>query len=387
MSLTVNTELSLEPQTGSFTRSEIWGQPDLWKAVFSKYISESQALKLFVNTALAQHNIRIVLTGAGTSAYIGISLTGVFMQKQQVPVQAIPTTDLVTHASEYLLPDQPVLLVSFARSGNSPESVEAVRRAEQVCKQVFHIIITCDPEGSLAKYNTRGSRIVFSLPPEANDKSLAMTGSYSGMLLTGILLAYSSNSASLTTEVDTLYKYGTKILEEADRFRQLAEAGFHRAVFLGSGALQGTATEAHLKLQELTDGKVICKHDTFLGLRHGPKAVIDTQTLVYMFFSNNAHTLLYEKDLIASIGNGQQPLSVTGITEIRFEAMPDDALVLSDDGTKLSEALLAVCFILPAQLLGYFSSLKYGLNPDRPSASGAISRVVEGVIIYPYPSV
>jgi tagatose-6-phosphate ketose/aldose isomerase len=67
--------------------------------------------------------------------------------------------------------------------------------------------------------------------------------------------------------------------------------------------------------------------------------------------------------------------------------MPDDVLVLSDDGTKLSEALLAVCFILPAQLLGYFSSLKCGLNPDRPSASGAISRVVEGVIIYPYPSV
>jgi tagatose-6-phosphate ketose/aldose isomerase len=62
----------------------------------------------------------------------------------------------------------------------------------------------------------------------------------------------------------------------------------------------------------------------------------------------------------------------------------DETFILSDQGALLDEEFLPVCFILPAQLIGLYKSLQLGLNPDMPSESGAISRVVKGVVIYPY---
>ena len=44
----------------------------------------------------------------------------------------------------------------------------------------------------------------------------------------------------------------------------------------------------------------------------------------------------------------------------------------------------SVPYVLAGQLLGYFFSLSKGLNPDKPSVRGTISRVVSGVKIYEY---
>ncbi len=380
--------VSEKPQlkkVGAFTKTEIWGQPDLWQAIFEQVLSEQKTLLAFIESATAFKNLNIILTGAGSSAFIGLSLTGVYKRCFNRNTTAVSTTDLVTHPADYLNADAPLLLISFARSGNSPESVSAVTIVDQFCSKVFHLIITCNATGALAQYNATSLKYVFVLPEEANDKSLAMTGSYSGMLLSGLLIGRLKNINELKNQVSILQQYGRKLLDQAEAFCHMAELDFKRAVFLGSGPLYGTATESHLKVQELTDGQIICKKDSFLGFRHGPKAVVNGKTLVFMLFSNQPYVLQYETDLIASLKEGQKPLLIAGIAESEIENVHIDKLfVLSCTGNQLYEEFLPVCYVLPAQMLGFYKCLKLGLNPDLPSASGAISRVVKGVIIYPF---
>ncbi len=156
-------------------------------------------------------------------------------------------------------------------------------------------------------------------------------------------------------------------------------------MFLGSGPLLGTATEAHLKLQELTDGRVICTPDSFLGFRHGPKAVVDETTLMVYLFSNQKYVLKYEKDLVQSMSKGRRPLLEIGLMESRIDGIDlHYSFPFSENGPTVDEEFLAVCSVVPAQILAFFKSLQLGLQPDTPSQTGAISRVVEGVQIYSF---
>lgn len=369
---------------GAFhTAKEIAGQPELWEKTWHKIAVESGLIRSFLKEILSRVD-RIILTGAGTSAFIGLSLKGMYQKSFGKITEIIPTTDLVSNPEDYLLRDIPTLMISFARSGNSPESVAAVVLADNHIKECYHLFITCDPDGKLAQFVPRRKHHLFKMPVGANDRSLAMTGSYSSMLLAGLLIAEIDLIAQNEKVVKVLSESGSRfILSSQEVFRDMAEADFDRAVFLGSGPLYGVATESHLKLQELTDGKVICKHDSFLGFRHGPKAVTNNKTLIFYLLSNSSHVRKYETDLIRSMGKGQAALIEAGICETRFNELPlDHFLYYSDGNPRLSDEYFSVAAILPAQMLGFFKSCSLGLRPDAPSASGAISRVVEGVKIY-----
>ncbi len=364
------------------TAQEIAQQPALWGKIWASIDTQRPELKKFFTAAVGFK--RIILTGAGTSAFIGLSLRGVFQRNTGIVTEAISTTDLVSHPHDYFIADVPTLLISFARSGNSPESAAAVSLADELCHTCHHLVITCNAAGSLAKHPVKGKKYVFTLPEEANDKSLAMTSSYSGMLLAGKLIAHLEDHSATEKSVSSIIKYAEKSINYfASEIQQIAKLDFKRAVFLGAGPFFGTATEGHLKLQELTDGKVICKNDSFLGLRHGPKAVIDSSTLIVYFFSNNQYAFQYERDLVASMKKGNAPLAELCVTESQPAGINiEHCFSFSENGSKVDEEFMAVSSIVPAQLLAFYKSLQLGLKPDSPSVSGAISRVVEGVQIY-----
>lgn len=366
------------------TAEEIANQPALWQQTCDKFYDESAGIREFFMNALRQSD-QIILTGAGTSAFVGLSLQGPFFSRTQKITRAVATTDLVSHPKHYFSKDQTPVIISFARSGKSPESCAALELADQFCKQCFHLIITCNADGALAQYESPNPVHVFVLPPDANDKGLAMTGSYTSMLLTALLLIWSDEEEFCQSQVRLLRNIAEKILSrDTAKIRQMAEKNFQRAVFLGSGPLSGTATEAALKLQELTDGQIICKADSYLGFRHGPRAVINNATLVVYFFSNDPYVILYETDMLKAIKTANSAPFHLAITEKPADlAGLEDQVVLSDAGASLHEHFLPVCNILPAQLLAFFKSMSLGLTPDAPSVSGAISRVVEGVTIYP----
>lgn len=367
------------------TAREINQQPDLWKTIGEFVDVHSPAFSPFFDNALEESQ-KIILTGAGTSAFIGLSLRNAFASKRNVEIEAISTTDIVSHPNHYFSSDQTILLVSFARSGNSPESIATVELADKICKKCFHLIITCSSEGKLAHYESIHPAYVFKLPKQANDQSLAMTSSYSGMLLAAILLSNLDEQANNQKQLELLCSYGEKSLQEhAPLIQKIAETPFKRAVFLGSGPLYGVATEGHLKLQELTDGEIICKTDSFLGFRHGPKAVVNEETLVFYLLSNIAYVQQYELDLIQNMDTGQPPMIEMAISESSISGFRSPySLSFTSNGLSLDEKFLAVCSVIPAQLLGFYKSLNLGFSPDAPSKSGAINRVVEGVNIYPF---
>jgi tagatose-6-phosphate ketose/aldose isomerase len=369
------------------TGTEIAGQPILWRNTFSLFEKNINEIQNFLTKTLASVD-KIILTGAGTSAFIGLSLKGLYQNRFCKNTEPIPTTDFVSNPNEYLSKNDNILLISFARSGNSPESVAAVKLADQICNKVIHFIITCDAKGNLANYKSSSERFVFVLPPESNDKSLAMTGSYSGMLLSGILIAHIQNLKGIKSQVERMCSYGEKILiEYAKPIEAIAAREFRRAVFLGSGPFFGTATESHLKLQELTDGKIICKNESFLGFRHGPKAVVDESTLMVYIFSNSEYSNQYETDLVRAMENGRKPALQISISESKIKDLNFDLeIVLSNESEKLNEEFLTVCQVIPGQLLGFFKSLHLGHKPDNPSVSNSITRVVQGVTIYEYSS-
>jgi tagatose-6-phosphate ketose/aldose isomerase len=384
--LPLGSEISLLKELGAVnTANEIAAQPDLWLEIYRQMLSDKDRIASFLNTMLPGA-CRIILTGAGTSAFVGLSLNGIFSRNLMVHTDSVATTDLLSHPENYFFKNESIILVSFARSGNSPESTAVTKLADKLCKKCSHLIITCDETGSLANFITDSDKLVILLPPLSNDKGLAMTGSYSGMLLCGILVARLNEIADLKIQMEILQDYGNRILDKySEPLKKIASTDFKRAVFLGSGPFYGTATESQLKLQELTDGNIICKNDTYLGFRHGPKAVTNENTLLVFIFSNNAYVSQYERDLVRSMKKGKKALCTLGISESPVDGLEFDLEIkLSDSGKHLDEEFLTVCDILPGQLLGYYKSLALGLKPDNPSESGAISRVVEDVTIYKF---
>ncbi len=374
---------------GAFhTVSEILQQPGLWQSTFELLVRKQKSLVAFLEEVFAYDDIEIILTGAGTSAFIGDILEGPFQKNTEKRTCAVATTDLITHPEHHFHCDTPTLLISFARSGNSPESLAAVQLANSFCKTVFHLIITCSASGKLVIGSNDRPTFVFLMPPEANDQGLAMTGSFSSMLLAGLLISRIDQLNNLQPQVRQLFEYGNHILEHySDKLRDIAKLEFDRAVFLGSGPLYGTARESHLKMQELTDGKIICKYDSFLGFRHGPKVVISPLTLLVYLFTNNEYAHRYEVDLVHAINDGEKGLYRIGISELAIPELGLDLAITlgNNDTTPVDEEFLAVCSILPAQILSFFKSLHCGLEPDSPSQNGSITRVVEGVTIYPLP--
>lgn len=369
----------------NFTFNEIHQQPAMWRKELEKLLAAKAEISAFMHKFLTPET-DIVLTGAGTSAFIGDALQPL-MRDLWGNVRSVPTTDLVTHAAHLLNPDKPLLLVSFARSGNSPESVAAVNLANKLCKRVAHVFITCNKNGKLAQQAVGQENILsLLLPEETDDKSLAMTSSFSTMLLTCLMLGHIDKLEADVEKIEKLAKNAEAVIAEYEEpLKSIAERPFERGVFLGSGALKGIAEECHLKLQELTDGAVVCKFDSFLGFRHGPKAVVNSKSIVVYLMVDDEQVQRYERDLVRQVDANNKPVAqiiVVAGKKPALEGVKADLIVQMPFGPAETCYYGVVAYVLVGQLLGFYASKAHGLNPDAPSVSGNIHRVVEGVTIY-----
>ena len=369
------------------TIREIAHQPKMWMDTYDIVLGRKQDIEEFLSANSIDEDTEIILTGAGSSAYIADTAVCEYMKAGFVRAKAVATTDIVS-APSYFLSHSPKLFISFGRSGNSPESVAAYEVANKFCPGSHHLIITCNPDGELAKRVEPGKDLVIVLPDGTNDRSLAMTSSFTSMLVTSLLCKNVKTLEAERAKLQAAADFADSIIngEAADKIAKLADKKIKRAVFLGSGPLKGIACECHLKLQELTDGGIVCAFDSFMGLRHGPKAVINEEPLVVYLLSEDPYTRQYELDLIEQVEHDNHPaaqvvLSVTpsGVKDILdFEINAPQPEALKDN------EYVCAPFVLVGQLAGYFFSLDHGLSPDNPSVRGAISRVVSGVKIYKY---
>ncbi len=375
----------LEKRGAAHTAKEIDNQPDLWMKTYRSFLGQREEILNFIEKVWENDFPYILFTGAGSSAFVGEALAGSFQRKWKGISRAVSTTDLITHPENYFIKTRPTLLVSFARSGDSPESLYSILLARDYCDELYEFNITCNKDGELAKRKEEKNTYVFLLPEESNDQSLAMTSSFSSMLLAGLLVLNIRQAEQIKPVIQRICKLGKYILTEyLQGLKQIAEMKFERMVFLGSGPLFGIAHESHLKVQELSNGEIICKFDSFLGFRHGPKAVVNDATVVVYLLSNNSYSGLYELDLVRSVittAAGEKSVAIgNGFDEKEFHF--DLSVHFPEDLDEIPEEFLPVFYVLPAQIIGFYKSLHLGLSPDSPSKNGAISRVVQGVKIH-----
>ena len=340
------------------------------------------ALRAYLEPLLGRPDLRIVLTGAGTSAFVGECLAPA-LNRSGRKAHAVATTDLVGSPDSWLDPAAPTLLVSFARSGNSLESVAALTLAEQALPECHHLIFTCNRDGALyrLRQDLRHAHAVL-LPEETNDRGFAMTSSFSGMLLAAALafdLLADTNAAALARMARHMLAAAVPVAAG------LARADFERVVYLGSNECKGLAREAALKMLELSDGRVVTLSETALGFRHGPKTVVNHKTLIVMFLCNDPYTRRYELDVLEELrADGVAARLVAlrcGDTRDAGHWEDEDAIVLPE---AKSASSLGLCFpyAVFAQSLAFLQSLALGLKPDLPNAKGVVNRVVPGFTIH-----
>ncbi|MET3511471.1 SIS domain-containing protein [Plantibacter flavus] len=366
------------------TVREITQQPDVWLEASTGIAARREEIDAFLAPLLARPELRIVLTGAGTSAFIGEIAAPALTRTLRRRIDAVATTDIVSNPQESFAEDVPLLLVSFARSGNSPESVAATELADQSLAEVHHLVITCDETGELyRRHHDRASSLTVLMPLRSNDEGFAMTSSFSSMLLSVLLILGGADDDA----VQALAAGATTILDHREvDIRALANEGCERVVYIGSGPLTGLARESALKLLELTAGRIVTYYDSALGFRHGPKAVVDDSTLVVVYLSSDPYTRRYDLDIVAELRETLSPERVIAISsEPVADATAYDWVLPELAG--LDDAQLAIGYVLVAQLLGLSYSLQLGATPDNPFPSGTVNRVVQGVRIHEFDGV
>lgn len=371
-------ESKLEEKDFKYTYTEILNQADTWLEVYNLYEKRKNDIENFLKKV--GKDCKVIFTGAGTSEYVGNIALDYLKTHGEFEFESVATTDLVSSPYLHFEKNQKTLLVSFARSGNSPESLAAVKLGKKLVDDFYNLPITCAKEGKLAQaLKDDENSYVFLEPEITNDKGFAMTNSFSSMLL-ATLLIFDTKTKNKKEIVEKISKLGKEIYNNLEEIENLVNFDFNRVVYLGSGPLGKLTKEARLKILELTAGEVATIWESSMGFRHGPKSFVDENTLVISFVSSNPYTRLYDLDILDEIANDKIAKKIIGISNSKLAR--DYELIFEEDG--LDDVYLCPAYIIIGQIIALVTSLRVGNTPDNPSRTHTVNRVVKGVTIHDY---
>jgi tagatose-6-phosphate ketose/aldose isomerase len=362
------------------TPAEIAQQPATWRTTHRLFEESRPELENFLRQA---HKERwtIYLVGAGTSDYIGHAIANLLRRRWGCEVSAVASTDLLANRDDLIIPDRDYLWISFSRSGDSPEGVTVLEQALSSSPNVRHLVVSCNKNGRMVQLAQQSEHcFAMLLDDSVNDRSLAMTSSFTNMVVFGQQLAHLWDKEPFEETLDRMTLAAEYVLHEgAYLAHDLAQNGYRRACFIGAGALAATARESALKALELTGGDIQTMHETTLGLRHGPMSSLNIETLFTGFISTDNKRRRYDIDLLNEIRAKQVVRTIVSVGQA--DAASDYSLYCAafDD---LADAYRPPVDIIFSQMFGLFSSIELGLKPDSPSPNGIISRVVEKFAIY-----
>ena len=373
---------------GLFTAEEIAQQPEMWQLTYAKILALESELSDFYNQLLNKTNLKIIFTGAGTSGFVGDSIIPYLKKKYpQTEISSIHTTDIVSHPEIYFDKKTPTLLVSFARSGNSPESTATIKLAEQMVEDLYQLVITCNKDGELAQHVSSSKSKLILLPKKTNDRGFAMTSSFTSMLLAALLFFNIKKIKEMESVVDSKSREAAQIIESFSENEELLTADFKKIIYLGAYGFYGLSKEASLKLLELTSGQIITRYDTPLGFRHGPKSIVDQDTLIVFFLSEDEYALKYEYDLLKELNAGDLGYKTAVISRKEnkeVKNISDFYFSVNKSKNTEDEIFNSINYIIYAQIISLYKSIIKKIEPDNPSPDGSVNRVVQGVTIYPY---
>jgi tagatose-6-phosphate ketose/aldose isomerase len=377
------------------TPREIWQQPDTWNNTYRRCQDHHAEL----NDVLRRAGIgrgstsspTVYLVGAGTSDYTGRALAPLLRGRWGCDVWPVPSTTLLTEFEELHLSGREYLWISFSRSGESPEGVALLEQALDRHREIRHLVITCNQQGTMAQLCARypDRAVALVLDDAVNDRGLAMTSSFSNMVLAGQCVGNLEELEEFGEVVEQMAETGRQFLPTAaGAAAAITSLGCMRACFVGAGALRAVADESALKVVELSAGRVTTLAETPLGLRHGPMSSLDSQTLFVAFLSSDPRRRGYELDLLREIDRkrlGRVRAVVTARGDDEMASLADYSLSLNCAAgvpNHCADHYRPALDVMLGQLIGLFASMQYGLKPDQPSPGGTITRVVAPIKLY-----
>lgn len=373
------------------TPREIAQQPDTWESTYLRCVEQRAELSAFlkksgVGSKDASEPI-VFVVGAGSSDYIGRSIVDLLRRCWQGLAWTVPSTDLLTNMERLILPGREYLWISISRSGDSSEGVAVLEKALAVHPRIRHLVISCNREGQMNHLCTGNPEKMLALVLDAkvNDQGLAMTSSFTNMVIAGQCLAHVGELERYHQTLEQMIEMGRRFVwNAAEVAAAIAAMDYSQVCFVGAAPLAAVATESALKLLELTAGKIHTMSESVLGFRHGPMSALHTNTVFTQYISNDPRRQSYDLDLLKEIGTKSLAgltVAVTPRPMREVDSLADHVLSL-DAPASFQDEYRPPLDVMFAQLLGLFSSLQAGLKPDCPSPNGAISRVVSHVQIY-----
>lgn len=340
----------MKEAVGKHTIEEILSQPRVWEECLDQLDRTGQLQEISEQLPAA---IEYVFIGCGSSYYLAQSAAATWSLLTGGSARALPASETLLFPKILPKPCQPILI---SRSGSTSEMLEAAEYIEQQLKTRC-LAITCGVHTELEATAT----YTVSLPA-ADEKSTVMTRSYTSMLLAlQCLAALRAQDRDFPGYLRELPAKTEVLLPEIKTvIHSVAERIFADYVFLGQGPFQGIAQEAMLKVKEMSCSYAQCFHT--LEFRHGPKSIVGPETLNTFFLSESGFEAEVEvlkdtKDL------GGTTLVITNRANSAVRRAADYLIELRLDVPELARAVVSV---IPGQLLGFYTGLRKGFDPDEP---------------------
>lgn len=333
---------------------EIHSQPETWKLIIKRFKEKEQNLKVFL-----KDKDTFIFSGCGSGHNASVHFRNIgdfFLKKACYAYQA---SEINFYAKEIYSKgnNKDTVTFLFSRSGNTTEVIGAL---EQIRKNNLSSIfgITCYEDSLLYK----NSDLTFSLI-DANEKAVATTRSLTSMNLLSILVCNSlSTDNNLTESIAKLPDFGEKVIKNFEELsKRIGETEKINKFFILSNTPNfGIARESKLKLLEMTLSWADCFNT--LDFRHGPKAVVDENSLVVIFLSDSAFD--YELSIAEEMKELGGNLLIFGDkVPKKFYSLTNNIV---DLGENISEWVRGILFLPVIQLLSYYKAIKKGLDPDNP---------------------
>lgn len=340
---------------GQHTLHEIMSQADAWADALSQFQNRREALAASWRSLQPRE---VIFTGCGSTHYLSQTAAWLLQALTGVPARGVPASELVFFGEQMAPHPQQTLLVAVSRSGTTSETQVAMQRFRELGGAAIWGI-TCYPESPV------GAASDLMLPAvAAQEKSIAQTRSFSSMLL----LAQAMAATVAGQESSVLWALPDHARALLDATAPLTEAlgshgGLRQIFFLGSGPQVGVANEAMLKMKEMSISHSEAYH--FMEFRHGPKSMVDAQSLVVALLGEAAFE--HERavlDEVAALGATTLALAPA------YRAI--DATHVVRLPAELPWWAYPVLYLPTLQLLAYHRAVSRGLDPDSPRHLDAV---------------
>ena len=334
--------------------SEIRTQEMAWEEALQVARAKKEEVNAFFDAARPSE---LIFAGCTSPYHAGLVAADFWKAQTGLGARAVTSSELIMFPELYYPKSggSPVL-IALSRSGKTTETIWAAQEFERRYPGRMILIGCSNPDGPLAQM----AALKLFLP-ESNEQTIPQTRSLGSMLICTLMMAAfrSGDQRALECLLEAPEKSSVILSQAEPIVQKLFEKRSYQNIFiLGSGYLGGIAREIGLKCMEMSTSDAFSY--PFLETRHGPRSLIDENSLVIGLYSHAGRR--YEADLMSELTerHGATTLAVTPQADWETGQVSAAVRVNCD----WPDGLIGLAYLPVGQLAAYYCAISKGQNPD-----------------------